>query len=151
MTRTFSKIYGLAKLRIGWMYGPPHVIDAVNRVRGPFNMTGPAIAAGAAAMDDAPSSTRPSPTTRRWLPELTEALEALGLDGDAERRQFRADPLPRHRSGQDGGEADAYLSDRGCVLRSVAAYGLPGALRMSIGTEEANRAVIAELKAFLAA
>lgn len=49
MTRTFSKIYGLAKLRIGWMYGPAHVIDAVNRVRGPFNMTGPAIAAGAAA------------------------------------------------------------------------------------------------------
>ena len=53
MTRTFSKIHGLASLRLGWMFGPAHVIDAINRIRGPFNTNGPAIAAGIAAIEDA--------------------------------------------------------------------------------------------------
>ena len=53
MTRTFSKIYGLAALRLGWLYGPAHVVDALNRIRGPFNVNAPAIAAGVAAIEDA--------------------------------------------------------------------------------------------------
>ena len=95
MCRTFSKIYGLAALRLGWMYGPAHVVDAVNRIRGPFNVNAPAIAAGIAAIRDNAHVERSRAHNTNWLAWLTEEIGKLGLDGHAERRQFRADPFPR--------------------------------------------------------
>ena len=96
MTRTFSKIYGLANLRLGWMVGPAHVVDAVNRIRGPFNVNGPAMAAGIAAIAGRGASSAAAVAHNdEWLAWLTREIEALGLDGDAERRQFPARPLPR--------------------------------------------------------
>ncbi len=101
MTRTFSKIYGLAAVRLGWMYGPAHVVDAVNRVRGPFNVNAPAIAAGVAAIRDAAHVERAREHNARWLAWLTEEIGKLGLEGDAECRQFRAHPFSRDE-GQNG-------------------------------------------------
>ena len=79
MTRTFSKIYGLAALRLGWMYGPAHVVDAVNRIRGPFNVNAPAIAAGIAAIRDTAHVERSREHNAHWLAWLTEEIGKLGL------------------------------------------------------------------------
>ncbi|MEM6711902.1 MAG: histidinol-phosphate transaminase [Pseudomonadota bacterium] len=150
MTRTFSKIYGLANLRVGWMYGPEAIIDAVNRVRGPFNMTGPAIAAGAAAMEDAAFLEEAIAHNDVWLPKLTEALEALGLEVTPSVGNFLLVHFPG-TPGKTADEADAYLVARGLVARKVGAYKLPNALRISIGTDEANAHLIATLNAFMSA
>lgn len=79
MCRTFSKIHALAALRLGWMVGPAHVVDAVNRVRGPFNVNAPAIEAGIAAVQDAEHIERSRAHNDRWLPWLTEEIGKLGL------------------------------------------------------------------------
>ena len=109
MCRTFSKIYGLAALRLGWLYGPAHVVDAINRIRGPFNVNPAAIAAGIAAIERrARMSRRARAHNETWLAWLTEEIRKLGLDGDAERREFRADPFPGDQ-GRTAEEADAFL------------------------------------------
>src|SRR3954467_10968436 len=79
MTRTFSKIYGLAALRLGWIVGPAHVVDAVNRIRGPFNVSGPGIAAGIAAMADDAHLSAAVAHNDEWLPWLARTIEGLGL------------------------------------------------------------------------
>jgi histidinol-phosphate aminotransferase len=150
MTRTFSKIYGLAALRLGWAYGPAHLIDVLNRIRGPFNVSAAAQAAGIASVRDRAFVETAVAHNETWLPWVASELEALGLTVTPSVGNFVLIHFP-DTPGKTAQEADAYLCDRGCVLRSVAAYGLPDALRMSIGTEEANRAVVAALKTFLAA
>ena len=97
MTRTFSKIHGLAALRLGWMFGPAHIVAAINRIRGPFNVNAPAIAAGIAAIED-----HEHQETRARAQHALARLAVAGdrqarPEGDAERRQFRADPLPRRQ------------------------------------------------------
>ena len=94
MTRTFSKIYGLAGARIGWMYAPLQVIDAVNRVRSPFNLSTAAIAAGAAAIRDRAHVAKAKEHNSVWLDFLTREIEALGSARDAERWEFCADSFP---------------------------------------------------------
>ena len=79
MTRTFSKIHGLANLRLGWMFGPAHIVDAVNRIRGPFNVSGAAIAAGVAAIEDVAHQEYSREHNSRWLAWLTEEIGKLGL------------------------------------------------------------------------
>ena len=79
MTRTFSKIYGLANLRIGWAYAPARIIDALNRVRPPFNVNGAAIAAGVAAIEDAGHVAEAAAHNARWLPWLAEEIAKLGI------------------------------------------------------------------------
>jgi len=148
MTRTFSKIYGLANLRLGWGYGPAHVIDALNRIRGPFNVSGMAIAAGAAAVKDREFIAGAVEHNDKWLPWVTAELEALGLAVTPSVGNFVLVHFP-DEDGKKAVEADAYLLERGCVLRLVGNYGLPNALRMSIGSEDANRTVVAHLKDFL--
>ncbi|TYC52527.1 histidinol-phosphate transaminase [Rhodobacterales bacterium] len=148
MARTFSKIYGLANLRLGWGYGPAHVIDAMNRIRGPFNVSGMAIAAGVAAVKDKEFVARSVDHNEKWLPWLTGELEALGLKVTPSVGNFVLMHFP-DEDGKRAPDADAYLLERGCVLRLVGNYGLPNALRMSVGSEEANRTVVAHLKDFL--
>jgi histidinol-phosphate aminotransferase len=148
MTRTFSKIYGLANLRLGWGYGPEHVIDALNRIRGPFNVTGGAIAAGSAAVADKAFVELAVEHNERWLPWVTAELEKLGLCVTPSVGNFVLIHFP-DGAGKSAAEADAWLLDRGVVLRRVANYGLPDALRMTIGSEEANRATVACLTEFL--
>jgi histidinol-phosphate aminotransferase len=148
MTRTFSKIHGLAALRLGWMFGPRHVVDAVNRIRGPFNVNTPAIAAGIAAIEDHAHQERAREHNERWLAWLTQEIERLGLTVTPSVANFLLIHFPdtKERSAKD---ADAFLTARGLILRQVGGYKLPNALRMSVGSEEANRLVVAALKELL--
>ena len=148
MTRTFSKIYGLAALRLGWMYGPAHVVNAINRIRGPFNVNGPAIEAGIAAIRDTSHVERSRQHNTQWLAWLTDEIGKLGLNVTPSAANFLLIHFPETR-GHTAKDADAFLTKRGLILRQVGAYKLPNALRMSVGTEEANRLVVQALKEFL--
>ena len=148
MTRTFSKIFGLAALRLGWAYCPAHVADVLNRVRGPFNVSSPAIAAGAAAMADPEFVERAVAHNDQWLSWLTKELAVLGLVVTPSVGNFVLVHFPTEKS-RSAHAADVYLQEHGFVVRRMDAYGMPGALRISVGTEEANRGLIAVLKAFL--
>jgi histidinol-phosphate aminotransferase len=148
MCRTFSKIYGLAALRLGWMYGPAHVVDAINRIRGPFNVNAPAIAAGIAAIRDTAHVERSREHNTRWLAWLTEEFSKLGLEVTPSVANFVLIHYPQE-PGRTAKEADAFLAKRGLILRQVTGYKLPNALRMSVGTEEANRMMVKSLAEFL--
>jgi len=149
MTRTFSKIHGLAALRLGWAYGPASVIDAMNRTRGPFNVSSPALAAGAAAIADRAHVEAGVAHNEKWLPWVTEELQKLGLSVTPSVGNFVLIHFPE-TPGKGAAEADLVLREAGCVLRRVAGYGFPNALRMSIGPEVANRKVVETLAGFLA-
>jgi histidinol-phosphate aminotransferase len=148
MTRTFSKIHGLANLRLGWMVGPAPVIDALNRIRGPFNVNGAALAAGVAAIDDQAHVDAAVAHNDQWLPWLTTALTALGLNVTPSVGNFLLLHFPPDGP-HTAAAADRFLTGRGLILRAVAAYGLPHALRLTVGTAEANRLVVAALAEFL--
>jgi histidinol-phosphate aminotransferase len=148
MCRTFSKIYGLAALRLGWLYGPAHVVDAVNRIRGPFNVNAAAMAAGIAAIQDSAHLEAARAHNEKWLAWLSEEIRKLGLEVTPSVANFVLIHFPQTR-GRTAAEADAFLSQRGLILRRVAAYHLPHALRMTVGTEEANRLVVEALAAFV--
>ncbi|BAT58194.1 histidinol-phosphate aminotransferase 2 [Variibacter gotjawalensis] len=149
MCRTFSKIYGLAALRLGWMYGPAHIVDALNRIRGPFNVGAPAIAAGAAAIADTAHVQKSIEHNEKWLAYLTDELTKLGLKVTPSVGNFVLIHFSE-QAGKTAKDADAYLTKQGIITRQVAAYHLPNALRCSVGTEEANRLVVKHLGAFLA-
>ena len=146
MTRTFSKIYGLAALRLGWGYFPPAIADVMNRVRGPFNVTAPAQAAAIAALEDiafVDASRAHNDTWRTWT---AERLTGLGLTVHPSIANFllvdldtatRADNLREH------------LKRNGILVRQMGAYGLPASLRLSIGTEAEMRAVTDEVARFV--
>ncbi len=148
MLRTFSKIHGLAAVRLGWLYGPQHVVDALNRIRGPFNVNTPAMMAGIAAVEDAAHIERSRVHNDCWLPWLTQEISKLGLMVTPSVGNFLLIHFPETK-GRTAAEADAFLTKRGLVLRRVAAYKLPNALRMTVGSEEANRLVVAALSEFL--
>jgi histidinol-phosphate aminotransferase len=149
MCRTFSKIHGLAALRLGWMYGPAHVVDAVNRIRGPFNVNAAAIAAGVAAISDTGHVERSAAHNEKWLAWLNAEIGKLGLKVTPSAANFILIHFPL-ADGRTAADADRMLTARGLILRQVGAYGLPHALRMSVGTEEANRLVVAALAEFMA-
>lgn len=149
MTRTFSKIYGLASLRLGWMVGPAHVVDAVNRIRGPFNVGGPAIAAGVAAVADDAHVAKAVAHNEDWLPRLSREIGALGLTVTPSVANFVLIHFP-DEPGRTAREADAFLTRRGLVLRRVKAYGLPNALRATVGGAEANGLLVEALRDFVA-
>jgi histidinol-phosphate aminotransferase len=147
MLRTFSKIYALAGLRVGWAYGSAAVADVLNRLRGVFNVNLPAQAACLAALDDVAAVDRAREHNDLWRPWLECALGALGLGVTPSVANFvlvRCPAAPR-----DADAAFAFLQARGILTRKMVAYGLAGYLRISIGTEEEMRAVVAALADFL--
>jgi histidinol-phosphate aminotransferase len=148
MTRTFSKIYGLASVRIGWMLAPAHVVDAVNRIRGPFNVSGPAIAAGVAAIADEAHMTAAAAHNAEWLPRLTEGARALGLTVTPSVANFVLIHFP-DEPGRSAEDADAFLTEKGLITRRVSAYGLPNALRVTVASAEANTAFLAAVRDFV--
>jgi histidinol-phosphate aminotransferase len=148
MCRTFSKIHGLAALRLGWLYGPAHLVDAVNRIRGPFNVNAAAMAAGIEAIKDGTHIDASRAHNERWLAWLQEQIPQLGLRVTPSVANFVLIHFP-DVEGATAAEADAFLTCRGLILRRVTAYKLPNALRMSVGSEEANRLVIAALSEFM--
>lgn len=148
MTRTFSKIYGLAALRIGWMYGPANIVDAVNRIRGPFNVSTPAMMAAVAAIEDTEHYQMSRTHTEKWRNWLTDEVGKLGLKVTPSVANFILIHFPLDK-GKTADDADAFLTKRGLILRALKNYQLPHALRMTVGTEEANRLVVDALREFM--
>ena len=148
MTRTFSKIYGLAALRLGWCYAPPAITDAINRLRGPFNINTPAMRAGIAALADEPHIARSIAHNTQWLAWLRDQITALGIPVTPSVANFL---LLHFNDADEARAADAFLSKRGLILRAVETYSLPQCLRLTVGTEEANRLVVAALAGFVQA
>jgi histidinol-phosphate aminotransferase len=148
MTRTFSKIYGLAALRLGWMYAPAHVIDVINRTRGPFNVSIPAMEAGIAAIGDIGHFEAARAHNEKWLDWLSTEIARLGLTVSPSVANFMLIGFPRE-AGRTAKDADAFLMKRGLILRAVSSYGLPDHLRLTVGSEEANRLVVQALADFM--
>ena len=128
------------------MYGPADVVDAVNRIRGPFNVNAPAIAAGIAAIEDTAFQDKAREHNSRWLAWLTEEIGKLGLEVTPSVANF---VLIHFKDTKTASDVNAMLMKRGVILRQVGAYKLPSALRMSIGTEEANRLAVQTLREFV--
>ena len=146
MTRTFSKIYGLALLRLGWAYAPASIVDLLNRVRGPFNVDGAAQAAGVAAIADKAWEEDAARHNERWLSWLQNEIGALGYTVTPSVANFLLIHF-RHRA-KSAEAADLFLQRRGLILRRVDNYGLGHCLRLSVGLEADNRAVVAALAEF---
>lgn len=148
MCRTFSKIHGLAALRLGWMNGPAHVVDAVNRIRGPFNVNAAAMAAGIAAIEDTSHVENARAHNDYWREWLSLEIGKLGLKVTPGVGNFVLIHFP-DQAGRTAKDADAVLTKRGLILRRLEPYQLPNALRMTVGTEEANRLVVETLTEFM--
>ena len=135
VTRTFSKAYGLAGLRLGWCYASAAVADALNRVRGPFNVTAMAQQAGLAALADEAHLRRALAHNERWLPWLAQQIAGAGFEVLPSAGNFLLVRIPAPLT---AAAADAYLQRRGVILRRMEAYGLPDCLRLSAGLEADN-------------
>jgi len=149
MTRTFSKIYGLAGLRVGWAYCPAAIADVLNRIRGPFNVSVPAQRAAAAALADRAHVEANFAHNEKWRGWLTAEIRKLGFRVDDSVANFILIHFPKDK-GRTAQDADAFLAAHGLILRGVAAYGLPDCLRLTVGPDAANRAVVAALAEFAA-
>lgn len=150
MLRTFSKVYGLGGARLGWAYGPPVVVDALNRLRNPFNVTATAQAAGLAAVADQEYIARSVAHVVQWRDWLTARLRGLGLIVPESSGNFVLARFPGSAgSNRDARAADAFLRGRGIIVRRMDSYGLSDALRITIGTDEETAAVATALEAFL--
>jgi histidinol-phosphate aminotransferase len=147
VTRTFSKIHGLAALRLGWAYGPESVIDAIHRTRGPFNVNAVAQAAGIAAINDEAFQAASVAHNDAELLRVSAAVEKAGFKTYPSVGNFVLIRFPE-TPGRTSAEADAFLRKNGIVIRNVAVYGLPDCLRASIGTVEQNDQMIAAFEAF---
>ena len=149
-TRTFSKLHGLAALRVGWAYMPAEMAAAVDRIRLPFNVNIPAQLAGVAALGDEAFEQATLELVETWRPWLTQQIGGLGLDVVPSAANFVLVGFPK-TPGKTAADADAFLSSRGLIPRRVAGYGLPDHLRITIGLEEHNRAVVGALADFMKA
>ena len=132
MTRTFSKLYGLGGLRVGWGYGPKAIIDVLNRVRGPFNLGNTQLAAAEAAVRDqdwAQANARENARMRGWM---AGRLAAIGIPSDPSQANFI---LARFADADEADAADQHLKSKGIIVRKVPGYGFPQALRITVGLE----------------
>jgi histidinol-phosphate aminotransferase len=150
MLRTFSKIYALAGLRLGWAYCPPSVADLLNRIRSPFNVGSAAQAAGIAAVEDIEAFNQARAHNERWLSWFAERLTALGLELTPSVANFVLARFPDD-SQKNANAAFAFLQSRGILTRMMGAYGLPHHLRITIGTGPEMETVAATLAEFMAA
>ena len=138
MTRTFSKIYGLGGLRIGWGYGPKHIVDVLNRIRGPFNLSNTQLETAEAAVRDQDYVTRCRADNARMRHWLAEALAEHGVPSDTSLANFI---LARFASAEEAEACDIFLQSQGLLVRRVASYKLPHCLRITIGDESACRRI----------
>jgi histidinol-phosphate aminotransferase len=148
VTHTFSKLHGLAALRVGWAYMPLEMAQALDRVRLPFNTSIAAQEAAVAALADKDFQERGVALIDQWRPWLTQQLGGLGLEVTPSAANFVLVRFPE-RPGRTAGEAEAFLASRGYLVRGVASYGLPLHLRITVGLEEHNRAVVEALAEFM--
>ena len=147
MTRTFSKIFGLGGLRIGWCYAPAPVVDVLNRVRSPFNVSVPAQAAAIAALADPAWVATSRAHNSRWRAWLTGQLQGAGIRVWPSVGNFVLADFATPGRAQ---AANTHLKSRGIIVRAVGGYGLPHCLRITVGTEDENRAAAEALADFMA-
>lgn len=145
-TRTFSKIHGLAALRVGYGFGPQPIMDAIGRIRAPFNVNGPAQAAAIAALQDQDHVRRSQSHNAEWRKRLKKQLEDCGLKADASSANF---VLARFAESKQARDCDQWLRGDGIIVRRMENYQLPHCLRISIGSESANRAVAESIATFM--
>ena len=148
VSRTFSKIHGLAGLRIGWAYCPPAIADACDRIRAPFNLSLPGQAAAVAALGDADFMARSAALVREERPGLELGLQALGLETYPSQANFTLVRFP-DAPGRTASEAEAFLASRGVLVRGLKPYGLGDSLRITVGLPEQNAKVLDAMSAFL--
>jgi histidinol-phosphate aminotransferase len=143
ITRTFSKAYGLAGLRVGYALAHPTVADVMNRVRQPFNVNSIALAAAAAALNDMEFVARSYAENLSGLKQLEEGARSLGLEFILSHGNFLTIKV--------GKAAEIYkrLLRRSVIVRPVAGYGLPEHLRVTVGTAQENEKFLAALSASL--
>jgi histidinol-phosphate aminotransferase len=149
MTRTFSKIYGLASARVGWVYCPAEIAQVLNQIRGPFNVSGPAMAAAVAALEDRGHIERAKAHNDEWLDWLAREIRALGFTVTDSAANF----LLLHfgsETGRTAADVDDFLASKRIILRRLENYGIPQGLRLTVGTEAENRAVVDALRDFQA-
>ncbi len=138
MTRTFSKLYGLGGLRVGWGYGPQHVVDVLNRVRGPFNLSHAALVAAEAAVRDTAWAEKCRTENNRLRTWLAEALAGHGVVSDTSLANFI---LARFADQTEAEACDEHLKSQGLIVRKVTGYNLPHCLRITVGDEPSCRRV----------
>ncbi|MDP1929229.1 MAG: histidinol-phosphate transaminase [Thiobacillus sp.] len=143
IVRTFSKAYGLAGLRVGYGLGSAEVIDMLNRVRHPFNVNAPALAAAEAALDDADFLARSYALNAAGMAQLAAGLAGLGVDVVPSKGNFLLAKVG------DAARINTELLKRGVIVRPVANYGLPEFLRVSVGLLGQNTRFLDALKACL--
>ncbi len=148
MTRTFSKIYGLGGLRVGWGYGPPEVIDVLNRIRGPFNLSSAALATAEAAVRDEDWVEKCRSENTRMRAWLAEALAERGVPSDTSTANF---VLARFATPEKADACDAHLKAEGLIVRKVGGYNLPNCLRITVGDEPSCRRVAHAVGKFMEA
>lgn len=146
MTRTFSKIYGLGALRVGWGYGPAEVIDVLHRIRGPFNVNAAALAAAQAAVRDVHYAGKCREKNAEWRAWMTDALHEMGVACDVSYGNF---VLARFMDEAQADGANEALSQAGLIVRQVKGYGFPEGLRITVGKGADCKRVIAVLREFL--
>ncbi|MFV0245362.1 MAG: histidinol-phosphate transaminase [Qingshengfaniella sp.] len=145
MTRTFSKLYGLGGLRIGWGYGPQAMIDVMNRVRSPFNLSVTQLETAEAAVRDTAYADHCRAENARLRAWLAQALADAGVPSDTSSANF---VLARFADADEAMAADTALRQAGLIVRRVGGYGLPACLRITVGDEAACRRVAEAVAAF---
>ena len=148
VTRTFSKIHGLAGARLGWAHANRSIIDVLHRVRGPFNVNLPAIEAGTAAIADRDFMKKSADHNEEWVAWLRQQIGGLGLEVTPSVCNFVLIHFP-DTPGRTAKDADAFLTSKGLIIRPVDPYGLPNALRATVGKADENRRLVEGLAEFL--
>lgn len=147
ITRTFSKIYGLAGLRVGWAYCPSEIANILNRIRGPFNVSTPSILSATAAIKDQAHVIESVAHNTKWLSWMKGEIEQLGLEVTPSIANFLLVHFPKDEN-KGAVACDDFLKSKSIIVRRVASYGLPHCLRISIGTQEENKKFISALSEF---
>jgi histidinol-phosphate aminotransferase len=147
MTRTFSKIHGMAGLRLGWCYACEDIIGVIGRIRSPFNVSTPAQAAGMAALQDLEFQRRVIDHTRRWRETLSQRLKGHGLAVTGSEGNFVNVGFP-DQAGRKAADLDAYLKSKGISVRPIAMFDLPNHLRITIGKDDEMQALMDALEEF---
>lgn len=140
VTRTFSKVYGLAGLRVGFAVAAPEVADLMNRVRQPFNVNNLAVVAAKAALDDHVFIAESYELNRRGMEQIVAGLKRLGLAHIPSHGNFVTFAV------ENGATVNQKLLQQGVIVRPIGGYGLPNHLRVTIGTERENSLFLAALE-----
>lgn len=147
MTRTFSKVYGLGAMRVGWGYGPREIIDVLNRLRGPFNLSDAALASAEAAVLDVDYTQACLAENAAQRATLIDGLRAAGVACDDSFANF---VLARFQTPDQALACNAALNDVGIIVRPVGSYKLPEGLRITVGTADDCARIVRVVTEFMA-